>query len=131
MEPWLQQPGIAWDEELPILETIDTVAKIQQAIEDPEGFMQNLAAASRPEARKWALAKARPRMDSWLKIQGLAGEGVLPVLESIDTVVDIQQTIEDPEGFMQNLAARPRMEPWGGRSADLGKHRDKGGPTNL
>ena len=71
---------------------------------NPSQFVQELATASTPVARKWALAKARPRIEPELKKQGLAWEDVLPILETIDTVEEIQQAIDDPEAFMRKLA---------------------------
>ena len=62
------------EEVLPILETIDTAEEIRQAIEKPEAFMQELATASTPVARKRALAKARPRIEPELKKRGLLGQ---------------------------------------------------------
>ena len=100
----LKKHGLAWEDVLPILETIDTVEEIQQAIEHPEAFMRELATASAPAARKWALAKARPRIEPALKRHGLAWEDVLPILETIarpfarngdrDTVECLQPRLE-------------------------------------
>ncbi len=57
---------------LPILETMDSAEAIQRAIADPDGFLESLAAAAGPVARKWALAKARSHIEPRLKTQGLA-----------------------------------------------------------
>lgn len=40
IEPYLEQAGLAWDKIQRVIEMIDTVEEIKEAIADPEGFLQ-------------------------------------------------------------------------------------------
>ncbi len=54
--------------------------------------------------KKWAIAKLRPKMEPSLKKQGLLWEDVLPALELVDSVEELQAAAEDPEGFLKSMA---------------------------
>ena len=81
---------------------MDSVEKIQRAVEHPEQFIGLLVAASAPLARNSALAIAWSWIELWLKKQGISWNVVLPILETIDSVEEIQQAVGNPEEFLAN-----------------------------
>ena len=59
----LKQHGLAWADALPVLETVDSLEAIEDAIADPAGFLAKVAEAGGAVGMKIALAKARPALE--------------------------------------------------------------------
>ena len=59
----LKEHGLAWADALPILETIDSLEEVKDAIADPAGFLAKVTEAGGALGLKLALAKARPALE--------------------------------------------------------------------
>ena len=59
----LKPHGLAWADALPVLETVDSLEAIEDAIADPAGFLAKVAEAGGAVGMKLALAKARPALE--------------------------------------------------------------------
>lgn len=121
LEPKLQEHGLEWEDVKPALEMVDSYDELVAAKEDPYTFLTNLAKVSQPIAVKFALAKLRPKLEPKLKAMGLDWTVVYPLVNKLDTVEEIENAINDPEQFLEQLAnsyiqvaiaqARPKIEP--------------------
>ena len=125
MEPTLEKLALAWEDVLPALELVDTVEELLRAIEDVDGFLRDLAAVGGRAARRMAIARLRPSFEMGIAKLCLTWEDVLPVLEQVDTLEELQQALEDPDAFLAHLGAaagpaarrfviaklRPKLEP--------------------
>jgi hypothetical protein len=131
LEPPLRARGLAWEDALPLFETVDSLDEIRAAVEDLDAFMKKLADAGGPAARKLILAKLRPRLEPPLAARGLQWEDALCVLEApqalelVDTMEELRAAVEDPGGLLRRLAdvggpvarrlllaqMRPQLEP--------------------
>ena len=125
LEPVAKKHGVAWEDLLPVLQAVDSVEELQAAAEDPEGFLLRIADAATPAAKALAIAKLRPKLEPLAKKRGLTWEDLLPVLELVDSVEELQAAVNDPEAFLLRVAdeggrialrfaiaqARPRVEP--------------------
>ena len=103
--PYLRKQGLEWSDVLPVLEAIDTVEELQAAVADPGGNLAKLAKTSIPLAKKLAIMKLKPKMEARLLKQGLEWSDVLPVLEQVDTVEELQAAVTDPQAFLKHLAS--------------------------
>jgi len=119
LEPMLEKEGLTWTDMQPILDEIDTLEEIENAILDPGDFMTDkLANSSSPIARKWAIAKLKPKLEPMLEKEGLTWPDAVPKLESVTT--DLAQL--DPDSFVQSLKAKPLPTVLvGSRTTDAGK----------
>ena len=90
--------GLTWDDVLPAFELIDTMEELQAALEDIEGFLRALASAAGPAAKRLAIARLRPKLEVQAAKMSLTWEDLLPVLEKIDTIGELQKALDDPEG---------------------------------
>ena len=52
--------GLTWEDILPVLEQVDTVEELREALADPEAFFEKLSKAGGPVAKKLLIAKVRP-----------------------------------------------------------------------
>ena len=97
---------------MPLLEAVDTIEELQAAINDPEAFMSRLLQAGTPLARKLAMqaakraiiARLRPALEPHLAKQHLAWADVLPLVEAVDTIDELQSALTDPLTFATKLA---------------------------
>merc|ERR1719163_2654110 len=89
LEPHVTKRGLAWEDVLPILDTVDTAEELQQAMSDPAGFFERLIASAGPVAKKLAMAKLRPMLEPHVTKRGLAWEDVLPILDTVDTAEEL------------------------------------------
>merc|ERR1711937_965612 len=78
LEPHLKTQDLLWEDVLPALDSIDSVFELRAAIENPQQFLESLANAMSPAARKLMIAKLRPKLEPHLETQGLLWEDVLP-----------------------------------------------------
>ena len=104
LEPVAMKHGLTWEDVLPVLETFDTVEEIQEAVSSPEEFFADLAAEGLGIGRKVLLSKLKTKLGPVAMKHGLTWEDVLPVLESFDTVEEIQEAVSSPEEFFADLA---------------------------
>ena len=88
------------------MEMLDTREDIERLVEKPAEFVESLGTAAGPAGKKFALAKARPRITKALEQYApLTFEDVLPVFETIDTLAEVQEALKNPEGHFQNVLA--------------------------
>merc|ERR1719326_1577720 len=79
--------------------------ELQEAAADPAAFFEKLATeVGGPAAKKMLIAKLKPRAKPCLKRQGLTFEDVLPALEMIDSMEELQEAAADPAAFFEKLA---------------------------
>merc|ERR1719316_2556412 len=81
LEPHLERQGLEWCDVVPALELVDSAEELEAAIADPEGFFKSLADSMGPAAKKWLIAKVRPKLEPHLEKQGLEWCDVVPALE--------------------------------------------------
>ena len=131
LEPALVELGLSWDEKR-VQESIADPEELQSALDDPVAFIQSLvgledsfsstsmeacfqqlAAAAGPVAIRLAIAKLRPKMEPLLAKQSLTWAAVLPALELIDTLSEVEAAISDPGAFLQRMprTAEPPAPP--------------------
>ena len=125
VEPLLNSDGVAWKDALPAIELLADMDYLQQAVEHPDVFVQQLLSVSGSAGKKIALAKLRPVLEPKLTERGLAWEDATHVLELIDSIDEIERAVECPDAFLDGLVAtagpigmrmalarlRPKVEP--------------------
>jgi hypothetical protein len=125
IEPVIKKKGLTWEDVLPALDLIDSVAKLEAAISDPDAFLDTLASIGGGVARRLLIVKMRPKIEPVIKKKGLTWEDVLPALGLIDSVAKLEAAISDPDAFLDTLASigggvarrlliakmRPKIEP--------------------
>ncbi len=105
LEPHLAKQHLAWADVLPALEAIDTLEELEAAISEPETFLSQLmATVVGPAARKMVIARLRPAVEPHLAKQHLAWADVLPLVEAVDTIDELQSALTDPLTFATKLA---------------------------
>jgi hypothetical protein len=62
---------------------MDSVEELRAAVADPETFLESLANAAGPAAKKWVIARLRPSVEPQLSGIGLDWEDVVPVLDGV------------------------------------------------
>jgi hypothetical protein len=103
-EPYLRKTGLEWADVVPVLETIDSVAELKDAVAEPEAFLERLAEASGPAAKKLVIMHLKPKLEPYLRKTGLEWADVVPVLETIDSVAELKDAVAEPEAFLERLA---------------------------
>lgn len=125
LEPITNQQGLDWADVLRALEAIDEPSELKEALSDPDAFLQRLAAAAGPVAKKLLIARLRPALQPTLAKQGIKWEDVRVALELVDEPHVLRAAVEDPQGFLIKLAShagavaiqlclarlRPKLEP--------------------
>ena len=119
--------GVKWEEIVPVLQSVDSLAALEQALDDPMAFIEQLLKANGPAASRLVVAGLRYKLEPTLTAQGLMWADVSPALEAIDTLDELRAVAEDPTTFLEQLAVsgaagrlikklciaklRPRLEP--------------------
>ena len=122
LAPHVEKRGLAWEDVVPTITLISSVDDLQAALEDPEALVRELLAAAGPVAKKIAAAKLRPKLEPKLAKHELEWADVMPALELMDTVEELEAAIDDPEAFCRQLLSA--VGPVGKRIA-LAKLRPK------
>merc|ERR1719191_2414891 len=123
LAPHVEKRGMAWEDVVPAITLISSIDELQAALEDPEAFVRDLLlAAAGPVAKKVAAAKLRPKLEPKLAKHELEWADVMPALELMDTVEELEAAIDDPEAFCRQLLSA--VGPVGKRIA-LAKLRPK------
>ena len=94
---------LAWEDVLPALALIDSVEELKEAVAEPEAFLEKLAEAATPAAKRLLVAKAKPSLTNLMRKRGLPWDHVLKALELISSIEELKQTIAEPEAFLDNL----------------------------
>lgn len=115
--PLLEKRGLTWQDVLPVLEKMDTIEELRDAIERPMAFLERLARAAAPAAkqlgRRVLIDKARVEALRTLKASmtakkmlskaGLTFEDLQPALELVDTIEELKEAVADPDKFLRKL----------------------------
>ena len=88
-----------------MLEDLDSLAEIEQCSKDPATCFVNIAKAGTPGAKKWAVINVKPKIEVYLHDQGLQWSDVQPVLETVDSIAELETAKTDPAGFFKRVAA--------------------------
>jgi hypothetical protein len=88
----------------PVLEAIDSIDELKQAVEDPLGFLERVASTSGPAAKKLAILHLKPLLTPTLTKRGLEWADVQPVLEEVDSTAELKDAIQDPLGFLDHIS---------------------------
>lgn len=105
MIKYLTPIGLTWADVKPAFALIDTIEELQEALDNPEAFLTKLASASGPAAKRFLVAKLRPKFEPMLKERGMLWDDVLLALEAVDSFEELQQALEDPAALVDMLAA--------------------------
>jgi hypothetical protein len=103
MEPWLHRQSLTWADVQPAFELVDSMAELEEALGDPEAFFENLMNSGGPVAIKMLIAKLRPQVEPQIHRKGLQWADVQPLLESVDSKEKLQQALNDPASFLEEL----------------------------
>jgi hypothetical protein len=126
LEPHLQARGLEWADVVPVLETIDSIEELREAVDDPEALLERVSRASGPAAKKLAIMHLKPRLEPYLQARGLEWADVVPVLETIDSIQELREAVDDPEALLERVSRasgsaakklaimhlKPRLEPY-------------------
>jgi hypothetical protein len=104
LTPLLEENGLSWDDAQAAIDMLATVESLQQALQEPNLFLGKLRAAVGPVGKKFALAKLRPYVEPELTKRDLTWEDILPVLELMTSLDELQKAFTDPEGLLAQLA---------------------------
>ena len=110
--PYLKKQHLDWSDVKPALEMIDTKEQVEGALKNPETFLADLLKQGEGAARKLVIAKIRPKMQPYLLEHELEWNDIQPVLDTIDTLQELEQAFKDVKGFLKKLtsAAGPAAE---------------------
>jgi hypothetical protein len=84
-----------------MLKELDSIEEVECAIADPAQFLRNLATASAPAAKKLAIMRLKQKLEPFLKKQGQEWADVVPMLEELDSIEEVEGAIADPEQFLR------------------------------
>jgi hypothetical protein len=105
LTPYLCESGLEWADMLPVLEAVDSIAELKQAVLQPEQVLFNFATAGGPIAQKLAIMHLKPVLAPHLRKSGLEWADVLSVLEAApDTTRELIALKNDPIGYLKERA---------------------------
>ena len=82
-----------------------TVKELENALDDPSAFAEQMLSAVGQVGKDIALARLRPKLESHIVRQGLSWAEALPALQLVDSLQELQAAVADPGAFLQNLQA--------------------------
>eukprot|EP01043_Picozoa_sp_COSAG02_P069319 COSAG02_NODE_11827_length_1646_cov_4.280543_1_plen_331_part_10 len=97
LKPKLVERDLTWEDVLPAIEMLADMERLKQALNDPGAFMSELLSAVGPVGKKLALAKLRPKLEPRLARHDLAWDDVLPAVELISTLDELQKAATEPD----------------------------------
>jgi hypothetical protein len=100
----LTKHGLEWSDVVPVLEEVDSVEELKEAVADAEGFLERLANACGPAAKKLAIMHLKPPLEPCLAKHGLEWSDVVPVLEEVDSVEELREAIGYPMAFLDHAS---------------------------
>lgn len=109
LRTWLEDlvpgdPRPRWEDFFLLLQELDD-DELNDTVQDLRRYLLRLRMDPHLRTAKlWALAQLRPIVEPRLDAQGNTWDGVLPVLEAMDTMRGLQPGVEDPEPILQVLA---------------------------
>jgi hypothetical protein len=103
-EPRLKKHGLEWTDVVPVLEEVDSIDELKEAVADPSGFLERLLNAGGSAAKKLAIMHLKPKLVPHLAKQGLEWADVVPVLEEVDSIDELKEAICDPMAFLDRIS---------------------------
>eukprot|EP01052_Picozoa_sp_SAG31_P046356 SAG31_NODE_8832_length_1379_cov_0.995313_2_plen_306_part_01 len=100
LEPLLEARGIKWDAAKKAAFMLTDLSAIQNVLDDPEKLIKLALSLGTNAALQHAFKKLRPALEPTLMRKGMKWEDMLPALELIDTLDEIDEAIADPEAFL-------------------------------
>jgi hypothetical protein len=112
LEPHLRKQGLEWADIIPVLEEVDSIEELKAAVEEPAAFLEQLAKASSPAAKKLAIVHLKPVLEPHLRKRkrGLRWSDIVPVLEEVDSLQELKAAVEEPAAFLERLTNTGRLE---------------------
>jgi predicted protein tyrosine phosphatase len=104
LEPHLAKHGLEWSDVVPVLEEVDSIDELKEAAADIGSFLEKLANASGPAAKKLVIMHLKPQLEPHLAKQGLEWADVVPVLEEVDSIDELKEAIESPMAFLDRIS---------------------------
>jgi predicted protein tyrosine phosphatase len=103
LEAYLRKTGLEWADVVPVLETIDSIEELKDAMADPMGKLTKMAEASVPLAKKLAIMRLKPELEPQLRKTRLEWADVVPVLEAVDSIEELKDAMVEPQAFLARL----------------------------
>eukprot|EP00929_Paragymnodinium_shiwhaense_P024636 TRINITY_DN15096_c0_g1_i4.p1 TRINITY_DN15096_c0_g1~~TRINITY_DN15096_c0_g1_i4.p1 ORF type:complete len:1148 (+),score=232.27 TRINITY_DN15096_c0_g1_i4:64-3444(+) len=107
LEPQCLQLNLEWEDVQSVLEEIDSIDELREALQDPDRFMQKLGEQllqkSKEAAMKWALAKVRAQLEPKLVENGVTWKDAVKIFKKLDSPKDIQRALHDPMAVLQEV----------------------------
>eukprot|EP00929_Paragymnodinium_shiwhaense_P024639 TRINITY_DN15096_c0_g2_i2.p1 TRINITY_DN15096_c0_g2~~TRINITY_DN15096_c0_g2_i2.p1 ORF type:complete len:1296 (+),score=303.02 TRINITY_DN15096_c0_g2_i2:100-3987(+) len=103
LEPKLKPMNLSWEDAMVFLKEIDTVEEIEQAMANPDAFLETLKTGAGLVARKALMAQLRKTFEPTCLSMNLQWEDLRSVLEEIDTIEELREALQDPNQFMEQM----------------------------
>jgi hypothetical protein len=104
LEPHLAKHGLEWSDVVPVLEEVESIDELKEAAADVGSFLEKLANASGPAAKKLAIMHLKPKLAPHLAKQGLEWADVVPVLEEVESIDELKEAVEYPMAFLDRVS---------------------------
>jgi hypothetical protein len=101
IEPVLSLRGLAWTDVVPAFDLVESLEDLQEALLDPESFLDSLVAAGGAAAKKIAVAMLHPPMKPQLLLRKLDWSNVSLKLE----MMSMDELAMDPMALLDSLGA--------------------------
>ena len=99
----LAKIGLEFEDVEPVLGLIDSMEKLQQAVTEPEAFLEELQQEGGAIGMRIALVNAKKALSMPLEKAGLDWEDVESAIEAIDSIEELQQAVADPDALFDKL----------------------------
>jgi hypothetical protein len=103
LDPFLKRFNLTWTDAQRELECVKNLEDLRQILIDPEIFVTKLIAIAGPAAKKAAIEKMRPMLDIKLEKYRLSWVDAESLLQTCDTLEEIQELVLNPEPLLQQL----------------------------
>jgi predicted protein tyrosine phosphatase len=103
LKPYLAKHGLEWADVVPVMEEMDSIDELKEAVADIGSFLENLANASGLAAKKLAIMHLKPPLEPHLAKHGLEWADVVPVLEEVESIDELKEAVVDVGSFLERL----------------------------
>ena len=105
LEPRLKRWKLTWHDVEPDLSLVDTVEELQDAIKEPEAFLQRmLVEASGPAAIRLARSRLKPILEPRLR-PPLVWTDVECALQLIGSIDELRAAVEEPDALLERVSS--------------------------
>jgi hypothetical protein len=126
LEPKLEKYWLVWGDVKRLLDLLDTVEEIEEAVGKPDEFLGKLWSVAGVTAKRIALDKLRPTLEPHLEKAGLPWSEAQPLLEEALNPKRLEQAFEDVESacesLVQDLTATETTEEAADNDGDVNNH---------